>query len=71
MNIGIYFNPEETKWIKEQPEGTVRGLVQDAMGVVFNRGVAPKNPNACRECGQIKASGRCINNKCEMKGRLQ
>ena len=33
MNIGIYFNPEETKWIKEQPEGTVRELVQNAMGI--------------------------------------
>jgi len=32
MNIGIYFNKDEVEWIKSQPEGTVRELVQSAMG---------------------------------------
>jgi hypothetical protein len=32
MNIGIYFNEKEVEWIKQQPEGYVRKLIQDDMG---------------------------------------
>jgi hypothetical protein len=33
MNIGVYFNKEESEWLKKQPEGTVRMLVQKEMSV--------------------------------------
>ena len=29
------------------------------------------NPFLCKECGQTKCAGRCINKNCKLKGKLQ
>ena len=73
MNIGIYFNPEETKWIKEQPEGTVRELVQNAMGIhrttkggiqgTTKGGIQGDGLKTCKVCGYLLPyyKGKCKN----------
>lgn len=32
MRISMYVNEEEHQWIKSQPEGTLRRLIQEEMG---------------------------------------
>jgi hypothetical protein len=71
--------PNKTIYItKENLEKSVE--TGEGVGPYINRLIAedgfelkPKafNGNACRECGQIKVAGRCINVTCKLKGKLQ
>jgi len=72
--------PQNTTPIKEIKKRPVEKNNSDTLnelkkipGIVSLEEVALKrnNPDACKECGQIKSAGRCINKNCKLKGKLQ
>ena len=70
MYINVYVSEEEYARIKDKDKGYIRSLVQKDLGNTrVSKGVEAGNtrvyvkedsPFACKKCGSIKVSGKCI-----------
>ena len=67
---GEVVSPETEKKVYEKVMGVGSETVVDRI-TKESRVKREANPFLCKECGQTKCAGRCINKNCKLKGKLQ